>query len=129
MTATHAPAPRASVPSIEVLMATPAQRAAKREQARAPFRTITIAAAARQGLTARRMTVEALYASLGSDEVRPMWERIGYVGAEVEYGVFHFRRYATENSTGVEVVRTDGTPVVRYPAGQGRYVRTLGRTA
>jgi hypothetical protein len=93
---------------------------------RQPFRTITIDAAARQGLTPRRITAEALHAWLPVDgSTTALWDRIGNVHGVIEYGLSHFRRY--EN--GVEIVRLDGSPVLRYPLGQGRYVRILGNAS
>ncbi len=98
--------------------------------ARLPFRTITVAAAARQGLAPRRMTAEAFHNWLPADgSVCPTWERIGNVHGEVKYGVFHFRRSQTPGHPGVETVREDGTVVVRYPLGQGRTVRVLGKAS
>lgn len=97
--------------------------------ARLPFATITVSDALRQGLTPRRMTAEALHAWLPADgSLAPMWERIGYIGrADVSYGITHFRRSQTPGHPGVEVVREDGSVVIRLPLGQGRTVRILGK--
>lgn len=98
--------------------------------ARLPYREITVAAAARQGLAPRRIAAEALHAFLPADgSITPVWERLGNIGGVVFYGITHFRRYESTTSTGVEVVREDGTPVIRFPLGRGRTVRILGRAA
>lgn len=96
-----------------------------------PYRTITVQAAARQGLAPRRMTAEAMHDWLPADgQVVATWERIGNVHGAVVYGLFHFRRSQTPGHPGVETVRpNDGTVVVRYPLGQGRTVRVLGRAS
>jgi hypothetical protein len=121
-------APRASVPSIAVLMASPAERAARlaRPASRVPFRTITVTAAARQGLAPRNLTAESLHAWLPADgTVVPVWERIGVVHSEVEYGLFHMRAVAGR----IETVRADGSVVSAVPLGEGRTVRTFTRSA
>jgi len=95
---------------------------------RTAYRTITVSAAARQGLIPRKITAEALHAWLPADgSACAMWDRIGNVHGEVIYGISHFRRYSCETTgtSGAEIVREDGTPVVRHPMGQGRHIRIL----
>jgi hypothetical protein len=93
---------------------------------RRPVGTITVAVAARKGLVPLRMTSEALNEWLPADgSLRAVWDRVGNVHGEVEYGISHFRR----SEGGPEIVREDGTVVIRYPLGQGRYVRILGKSS
>ncbi len=98
---------------------------------RTPYRTITVAAAAKQGLAPRRMTAEALHAWLPADgSLVAMWEREGHdLAGCLVYGVHHFRRSQTPGHPGVEIVAEDGNVVIRFPLNQGRTVRVLGKTA
>jgi hypothetical protein len=86
---------------------------------------ITRTEAAAQGLTPRRVPVEALHAKLPADgSVASIWERVGWVNGDVHYTASAAR--ATER--GIEIVTGEyGTVTLIYPLGEGREVRTLAR--